>query len=666
MKGSIKYLFVLFLACSIASITAQEKLIKKAHSLFNTFAYAEAIESYKKIIKKGNGTLEVYKKLGDCYYYNSNLKDGARWYQKMWDRQKEIVEETEDTVQLLEYQLQESLDIPVEYYFKTAHSYKFLKKYNKADSIIKQLKEKNIEDSRVKRFLEQPDYLDKIDSKSGRYIIENIPQNSLGVDFAPSFYKDQIVFSSSRADNKRRKKSQWTQQPYLDLYKFKNQNSLETTYSQVFSEAINSRLHESTSAFSKEGDIVYFTRNNLLDSKSVKDSTGIIRLKIYQASLDKNLKWSEIKELPFNNDEYSVAHPALNIDGTKVYFASDMPGGYGMSDLYEVEIKSDGTFGAPKNLGADINTEGRDTFPFMSHSGTLYFASDGHLGLGGLDIFAVKLEGDDKTVYNVGKPINSSADDMTFIFDEDSRKGYFASNRSGGRGNDDIYSFIETTPLITKCECSFNGIVADGKSGNILNNANIEVRDSNNIIVFAGKTNEKGETFINLDCGDKTYEITVQKEDYDPVVENIKTSRDDLFLYRTIKLKSNVPEKGIDLAKLLNLKPIYFDSNKALILNDSAKELDKVIDYMKEYLSIKIEIGSHTDSKGSDRYNMNLSERRATSTANYVISKGVDPLRVKSRGYGETVLINRCENGVRCSKDEHAQNRRSEFIVIEN
>lgn len=510
MKTFLQYLFTLLILCFVCKLNAQQKLIKNAHELYDQYAYAEAIESYKYIIQKGNGLLETYKRLADCYYYNANLENAARWYKRMWEQKKKIQTEQKDSL-FLEYPLKESLEIPIEYYFRTAQSYKSLGKYKEADSLMMVLKERSIEDSRAKRYIEQPDYLNKIELQSGRFEIQNIFQNSLVLDFAPSFFKDRIVFSSSRNNKSNTKKNDWTKQPYLDLYYFIKVDSLDKNYAKLFSKEVNSRLHESTSVFNKEGTIIYFTRNNILKSKYGKDSKGVNRLRIYRSRLNDKLRWDTIEDLSFNNDEYSVAHPALGADGKKLYFASDMPGGYGMSDLYVIDIKQDGSFGTPKNLGPNINTEGRDTFPFVSQSGTLYFASDGHLGLGGLDIFTVKLEGTNKTVYNLGKPINSTADDVTFIFDENSRKGYFASNRKRGKGSDDIYSFTENIPLITKCDGSFSGIVIDEKSQNFLESADIEVRDSNNEIAHIGKTNEQGEVFVNLDCGDNVYRITVKK-----------------------------------------------------------------------------------------------------------------------------------------------------------
>ncbi|WP_062062629.1 OmpA family protein [Aquimarina longa] len=645
MKKLTSIILFLFLISSSISI-AQDGALKKANAYFENFAYIDAINAYEKITRNGNGTLEVYQNLADSYFFNSDFESAAKWYQEMINTNEEI---------------------SFEHYFRAAQSFKYLKNYDLANSFMKKLLSTSTNDSRINRLMTNPDYLEDIKNQSGRYAIVNLEENSLFTDFAPSFYKNQLVFSSAREKGKVfDQKNKWTKQPYLELFNsyIKDNGSLSVPLK--FSKKINTRLHESTSTFTKDHKTVYFTRNNFLNLKLKKDSIDVNRLKIFKATLNDKLKWDTIEELPFNNDHYSVAHPALSPDGKKLYFASDMPGGCGMSDLYVVSIQEDGSFGEPQNLGTEINTEGRDTFPFVSETGMLYFASDGHLGLGGLDIFVVKLEDEQKEVYNVGEPINSSADDVTFIIDDTTHKGYFSSNRPGGKGDDDIYSLVEITPLITKCDGSIKGTAIDEDSGSLLTNATIEIKDEEGKVLYTGKTDDNGAFFKKVDCNDKTYVITVTKEDFDPMVKKIIVTRKDPNPSKTLKLKNNAPEKGVDLAKLLNLQPIYFASNKALILGKTAKELDKVITYMKEYPTIRIEIGSHTDSRGSDSYNMKLSTKRAITTANYIISKGIDNSRVKSRGYGETVLKNRCGNRVKCSKEEHAKNRRSEFIVIDN
>ncbi len=655
MIGYTKILFFIFLLLGCA-VFSQSSSLKKANKDFENYAYKDAIKKYEEIVSKGEATFDIYQKLGDAYYYNSDLENASKWYEKMITKKSQLQEEGKDT-----------LDISFEHYFRVFQSLKYLKRYNEADQLMAKVKEQSYDDSRLVKLIENPEYLKDIAVQSGRYDIENLSKNSLYTDFAPSIYQDKLVFSSARGKSRSNKSNnQWTKQAYLNLFSYSLKDTLGFSFPKEFSKKLSSRLHESTSSFNTEGTVVYFTRNNITKSKLKKDSLGVSRLRIMRAKLDNESQWSLIEDLPFNNDNYSVAHPSLSADGKKLYFVSDMPGGYGMSDLYEVDVFESGSYGEPRNLGPKINTEGRDTFPFISANGDLYFASDGHLGLGGLDIFTVVSENNDVKIYNVGEPVNSYADDITFIIDDQNRTGFFASNRVGGRGDDDIYSFIENIPLVTSCEGIISGRVVDLETGKEIIEALITIRDENDIIVFSGKTDEKGEFADSFDCGNKEYKVIIQKDNYDQVIENVFVSREKSTISGVFKLKSNIPAKGVDLAKILDLKPIYFSSNKALILGKTAEELDKVVSFMKKYSSIRIEIGSHTDSKGSDAYNMKLSKRRAVSTANYIISKGVDPIRVKSRGYGETLLINTCGNGVKCSKEQHAQNRRSEFIVTEN
>ena len=648
------YTILCVFLCIKTSLFSQEIEIKKANKTFENLAYIDAIDKYHNIIKNGKTTIEVYQKLGDAYYFNSNLKSALKWYKRSFERKKELEDEGVEVN-----------DFDKEYYIRYMLCLKYLEQYEEAHEFGKNIKEA---DSRITKYKNNPDYLNDIEFQSGRFTITNFDKNSAFTDFAPTLYKDQLIFSSSRTNGKKNRqgRNQWNKQPYLDLFSYSLADTTGFSFPLKFSKQLNSRLHESTSSITLDGSVIYFTRNNLNKAKIIKDSTDIRRLRIVRATLDTEMKWSKIEDLPFNNDHYSVAHPSLSHDGKKLYFASDMPGGYGMSDIYVVDVFEDGSFGVPENLGPEINTEGRDTFPFISKTEVLYFASDGHLGLGGLDIFAIPLTHEEKKVYNVGKPINSSSDDITFIINDDTRKGFFASNRPGGRGDDDIYSFIENTPLITTCKGSIQGLVVDSTSGNPIPNANVVIKDQNGEVIYKGYSNDQAFFFSEVDCNNVSYDILIEKVDYDTITEKVKIVRENPNWSNTFALKNQVPAKGIDLAKLLSLKPIYFASNKSLILGKTAEELDKIVSYLKKYKSIQIEIGSHTDSRGSDAYNLKLSKRRATSTANYIISKGVDPSRVKSRGYGETVLINACSNGVRCSKEQHAKNRRSEFIVTDN
>ena len=370
--------------------------------------------------------------------------------------------------------------------------------------------------------------------------------------------------------------------------------------------------------------------------------------------------------MPFNSDEYSTAHPALNEDNTKLYFASDMEGTIGLSDIWVVDINEDGTYGTPVNLGRPINTEGRETFPFMSKNGNLYFASDGHPGLGGLDVYVTspQLQNDEQEIVNIGKPINSSFDDFTFIVNDETKLGYFASNRKRGMGSDDIYRFVQE---IIPCEIVLDGRVLDKETGTPISGAMVQLMNNSNEVLNSMVTDTDGAYNFDTATCEEEYVVRAIKEKFtgDEVLfstpDASKTITNDL----RIELVEKPIEIGDDLTKLLDLNPIYFDFDRFNIRRDAALELEKVISVMKQYPDMIIDARSHTDSRGIDSYNLSLSDKRAKSTVEYIINVGgIDKSRISGAGYGETQLVNDCGNDSNCSEEDHQLNRRSEFIVI--
>jgi outer membrane protein OmpA-like peptidoglycan-associated protein len=362
-----------------------------------------------------------------------------------------------------------------------------------------------------------------------------------------------------------------------------------------------------------------------------------------------------------------VAHPFLSLDEKTLYFASDMPGTFGESDIFKVSIDNEGNFGKPENLGNNINTGARETFPYVSSEDVLYFSSDGHPGLGGLDVFATKIKFNkyDNAIVNVGEPVNGNMDDFTFIFDESSRKGYFASNRTEGMGSDDIFSFVENTPLKLDCVQEVSGTVRDKISNEVLIGATVKVINENNDEVLTTVTDSQGRYKLSLDCNKGNF-VRALMQGYVPSEEYLgksagKNNIIDFYLERD-RVTAGF---GDDLAKLLQLSTIYFDFDKYNIRKDSEIEVQKVIAAMEKYPSLKIKVNSHTDSRGRDAYNLLLSQKRAESTVGYMKSKGIDENRLKGEGFGETKLINKCANGIKCSAKEHEKNRRSEFIILE-
>ncbi len=641
---------------TLCSVFSQEKRLEKANENFSRFAFVDARKIYLQVAESGYESLDLYKKLGDSYYFNAQLEDAVPWYEKLTSTYAE--------------------EIDPEYFFRYSQSLKSIKRYDDADRVMEKFNSLTGNDQRAEYFVNTRDYLKFIEMQSGKFRLLKLSVNSKYSDYAPSFNNQgQLIFASSRGGGSGMVKTlhEWNEMPFLDLFSSDiiQANGILQTPKKVQGK-INTRFHESSTTFSKDGQTVYFTRNNYTKRKLGANTEGTILLKLYKATFEDG-KWRNIEELPFNSNEYSVAHPALSADGKKLYFASDMPDSRGLSDLYVIDINEDGTYSEPRNLGDKINTEGRETFPYVSDSGRLYFASDGHIGLGGLDVFVAVPEelGVFSIPYNVGRPVNSSEDDFTFVLNEDTKIGYFASNRIGGKGNDDIYSFKQIGELITECNQYVSGVITDAKSKEQLVDVEVILMDENNTELKRTVTNDKGRYKFDLEC-DTPYIVRATKVNYNPTERMLATN---MALEYEHNLALQLGEGGLagkevkpgdDLAKLLELEIIYFDFDKFFIRPDAEVELQKIIAALKEYPELKIDVRSHTDSRASGSYNMFLSERRATSTVKYIIEKGgIDRSRVTGRGYGETVLINKCKNNVPCSDEEHQLNRRSEFIVIQ-
>lgn len=628
------------------ALVAQDRLINKADEKYSDYSFSPAIDIYKRVLDKGYTSADLLMKLGNSYYFNAQYKEASEIYKRLLNEYKE--------------------GVGPEYYFRYAQTLRSLGEYDLSKDVMTEFSQITSADVRANLYISERDYLAEIEKNSGRYNMGKFAYNSKYSDFAPSFYGEGLLFSSDRdTGNFARYRHTWNSKDFLDLYKV-NADSVSENRVVKFGEGINTRYHESTSVFTKDGNILYFTRNNLIDGKTVKDGKGVVRLKIYKAVKENGI-WTQIEELPFNSESYSIAHPTLSPDEKILYFASDMPGSYGESDIFKVAINSDGTYGTPVNLGNIINTEARETFPYVTSENVLYFSSDGHPGLGGLDIFATKISNSQYigTVLNVGKPVNSELDDFTFIINEETRNGYFASNRENGVGEDDIYSFVETRKLEFDCIKPITGTVRDKISNEVLVGATVKVIDENNEELASVITDSDGDYSIPIDCNKGNF-VRATMQGYVPSEEylNISDSKPlivDFYLERDIVTAGY----GDDLAKLLQLSTIYFDFDKYKVRPDAEIEIQKVIAAMEKYPSLKLKVTSHTDSQGDDSYNLWLSQKRAESTVSYMISKGIDSNRLKGEGFGETRLVNSCGNGVKCDREEHQLNRRSEFLILE-
>ncbi len=633
MKKRIYILAIITVFTSGISL-AQKGKISSAVKKYEKLSYVASRNDLLELANREDASPEVIEKLANTFYFNSEMDDAAKWYEKLVNLNPQTNPEN---------------------YFRYAQALKAKNNYKEADEALRTFATLRPDDSRGIKFLNNTDYLEVIETVSQDYMLENLDINTAFSDFGASLYNDNLIFASSRDEDE--KIYSWNAQPFLDLFELDSEGNVQEVAGDI-----NTKYHESSTAFTKDGTTVYFTRNNYYNGRFKKNSENTHALKIYKATLVDG-KWTNILSMPFNNDEYSVAHPTLSVDEKKLYFASDMPGTKGMSDIFVVDINEDGTYGTPLNLGSKINTEGRENFPYVSDKGILYFSSDGHLGLGGLDVFKIKVDNiSDDILKNVGKPINSSKDDFALIINESSRKGYISSNRDGGKGDDDIYSFE-----IPDCEYNLEGTVVDKRTNEILANTEVTLKDENNNVLESIKSDDKGAFQFNLNCKEQTYIVEAQKEKYEDDFTDFTVDTKAKNSKLKLALEPSAAGIGTDLALLLNLNPIYFDYDKSFIRPDAEIELAKVIKYMQEYPSVKIDVRSHTDSRGRDAYNLALSERRNKSTKEYIINKGgISADRISGNGYGETRLTNRCSNGVKCSKEEHQANRRSEFIVVEN
>lgn len=612
----------------------------------------------------------------------------------------------------------------------------------------------------------------------GEYDVTILESNSKNSDFGPTFQSEtKIIFSSARGGGKK-----WeNKEPFLDLYEAKI--NVDGSFGDIrkLPSNVNSKDHESSVSFSPDKKTVYFTRNNSNLDEKVNDSlvgSGSRRdlkkakkeeknrektsyIAIYRADIDFDGKWTNITSLPFNNRNYSVGHPSVNRDGSKLYFASDMPGAYGGSDIFVVDILADGAFSKPRNLGRKINTLGQEAFPYIDSKNNLYFSSNSRKGgFGGLDIYAVKIY-EDNTFSNslhLGTPINSENDDFGYALNNTIDEGYFSSNRKGGKGSDDIYHFSAIIPLKFECTQFLTGTVKSAKNNKPISKATVNLVNKNGDILNSVKTNGRGVFKFDVPC-DTTLKVVASKkkfeDDYEEfntgssqdgkvtvalqlkpviickqsvtgIVKHAKTAKplsnafvqiidkdgkdqysvntdtDGLFNVslpcksdfnfiasklkfkndsRAVRTKKN-PKSTLELIfnlkpeidttevkivrnkVIVNIDPIYFELNKDNITKAAAIELDKVVAIMKKYPKLKIEGGSHTDSRSTDSYNLKLSDRRASSTVKYIIFHGISANRITAKGYGESQPVNRCVDGVRCSNAEYAENRRTEFVIL--
>jgi outer membrane protein OmpA-like peptidoglycan-associated protein/tetratricopeptide (TPR) repeat protein len=723
-----------------AQITAKEA---QAEKLYTSFSYVKAAKLYKQLADQNINPDYTIKRLADCYNKIGDYKNAESSYSKLYESGKADAEEI----------------------YAYSQALKSNGKYKESEQILDKFYYQNKSDTRGIEHTSKKGALDKILNDKPYFDIKNLDINSKMSDFSAAYNGDKVVFASNRGKNPSVvTEHTWNEQPFLDLYSANKDAQGNLSMPAKLNKRVNTKYHEGPAAYTTDGKYVYITRNNYFNSTYKKSSKGVNNLKLYRGK-QVNGEWV-FDDFPYNNDEYSVGHPSVSSDGKTLFFVSDMPGGMGGTDVYNVAVNDDGSYGEPKNLGKVINSEGNEMFPFIHENGTLFFSSNGHVGLGGLDVFAAQGKaGKYSKITNLAQPLNSGLDDFAFAIDKDMKQAYVSSNRDGGKGGDDIYLANMLRPLkqtysikgiaidqFTKKPVEGAAVVLTDNSGTKIGetktgpggNYNFEVEPQQNYKLagtkekyFPGEnpfnTNELGDEKTELvkdvdlipDMGFSVYGIITGKKDKAPLqdvkvtVKELESGKEVLQtmtpaagdfrkildgaklndkiayainLEKAGYMTKSVPfaktltkpgeykiheemdlgmdkiEVGLDLAKIIDIKPIFFDLGKFNIRKDAAIELDKIVKVMTENPTMVVELGSHTDCRSSIASNMKLSDARAKASAAYITSKGVGKDRLYGKGYGEEKLINgcACEGAVKstCTEAEHQANRRTEFIIV--
>lgn len=702
-------------------------------------AYHDAIGHYEEAVQCGADTGVFVMRLAESYFNVRDFHNAAKWYARATAGNQARQEDL----------------------YNYAQSLRATGRFEEADRWMAKYHEVAASDGRASAQLGSVSYANALLAKPiAGCVLTNVKENCTHSDMGATYWGDRLVFASARTpDAAARHRHAWNGDPFLDLFSGKIGADGELSDIKPLKD-LNTHFHESNAAFSSNGQDVWFTRNNYSDGKKRTTAQGVVNLKIYNRILSEG-EWMVERPFPYNSNEYSTGHPALSADGKTLYFTSDMPGGSGGADIWMCKRKSESEWLKPVNLGPMVNTEGDEMFPFVQGDGTLFFSSDGHAGLGGLDIFVCRAATDGYSrAINAGVPINSRSDDFAILLDASGLKGYLTSDRSGGMGSDDLYSITLAKPLgatirvrgtardkeshqpaanmkialkdvqgivLREVTTSATGeyvfeleeskhyelatdegdyrsssqefvtgplvdttlvrdlelaklstvylwmIVSDAKTRAPLPGVDVRITDmrSANGTALQGVTEIGGELFTNLkpmSTGDSlVYMVVLTKQGYLPKTSLWKHRLDKtgkVVLNEYIDCSLSAIDVGMDIAKVIDIKPIYFDLGKSKIRQDAAAELDKIVQVMSGNPTMVIELGSHTDSRGSDKSNLALSDKRAKSSAAYIVSKGVAKERITGKGYGETKLLNKCGNGVKCSDTEHQMNRRTEFIVV--
>lgn len=617
----------MLVATSINFANAQSKDTKKADQLFDRLAYTEAIEAYTSLIEKGKADEYVYTQLARTYTILNDTKKAESFYKRVVKNKKANPETLFAYAEILKAN------------GKSSDYKKWMKRFVKA----------NANDPRAAIYLKDQDYLDELEDRDPLYTITNADKiNTKYSDFGSFTSDNKIYFSSSR--NTDRKNHNLNGEPFLDVYSATTDGSNISNVALLEGD-VNSKYHEGTIAITPDGKRMFFDRNNFFEGDLEKDQEGVNQINLYVAEKVAG-EWTNIAPVPFNDDNYSTGHPAISPDGKTLYFSSDKPGGQGASDLYMVELKSDNSFGEPKNLGAQINTIATEVFPSVASNGDLYFSSNGHLGLGGLDAFVAAKNGSSFSFpENLGPGVNSGNDDFGVNIDTEKGTGYVSSNRKGGKGGDDIYLLGKLPP----CDVDVT-ITVEDTDGNGISKALVDISNMTEGTNDSDTATTTGKYLFSSKCK-REYKIMASADGYLPSSKTVTVAQ------RAANIIITLEKEPVITPTEVVLNPIYFDFDKWNIRSDASEELDRLVGVMNKYPELVISAESHTDVRGPESYNQTLSQKRAESMRDYIISKGIDASRISGIGKGESELAVSCEESS-CSKNDHQLNRRCVFKIV--
>ncbi|MBL7942644.1 MAG: OmpA family protein [Flavobacteriales bacterium] len=725
LSSSLSLPWLMVLMCLVATsgyVHGQKARLKLADKSYQVFDYLTAAEIYRDILshEKWSNDTTALRRLSDCERKTGQYAAAEQHLRKLASMPDTRIEDMLSLADILKYNGQ----------------------YGEALTVYKMVLDKFPGNSIALAYVTHPEYAQEVMRDSAVYTITNARINSASSDFGPGFFEgSKVIFSSSRGEGIGGKRTyNWNNQSYLNVYTANILADSTLDKVELLPTAINSRFHEGTMTYDWTSKTMYITRNNYVSGKRNDSKEGRLNLGIFASHYEGGDDWGPLIPFKFNNPEYSVAHPAFNNERNVIFFTSDMPGGSGGSDIWYCE-KKEGVWDTPKNMTA-VNTSGDEMFPFFASDSVLYFASNGHPGLGGLDNFMIRLADAQPMVINIGYPANGRHDDFGFICFGNQSAGFFSSNRPGGRGDDDIWEFRLHPPD----SISITGKVLDLLTNQGIDKALVKIENPDGSVVTAYtqpdgtyniiapwhaqltvKAEKKdfipGQTTFELDPRKTTLEkadVTMRKLDYaaqgkvvyaengkpatgalvrlmnvqrqvldSAIVGNdgsymfalnsnqkyvIEASKADYITLSTEVNTANLPQKihqyefklfKPEVGVVVRLDNIYYDYGKSDIRPDAAFELDKLVKILQDNPTMVIELSSHTDSRGSDSYNLTLSDKRANSAAKYIISKGINANRLVAKGYGESKLLNHCDDGVNCSDEEHQYNRRTEFMILD-